>query len=329
MESTKRDYYFDNLKGFLIFTVVFGHILENISNDIVNSEYLVLVIYLFHMPLFTFVSGYFAKRSSRTTQEKVTEMLKIYLIAQIVYTLFYKFIINVPDTKLKLLYPNWTLWYLLSLVCWYIISDYIKDNKKWFIGSIIVSLLIGLDTTIGGFASISRTIFFLPFFVAGYSMDKSWVDKIMKRKWQIFVGCAVILGITYVLQHEIPVDALYEYCDYKWHFELSRQGLAIRAFHYIAAFITGAGVMALTSKKKNFWAFYGRNSLVVYLIHAAVIKVVSDFGIVTVYDTTSTVIYTIVVLVIVALITHLYVKINGKIKEKQIELNKKAECNIN
>lgn len=324
MESTKRDYYFDNLKGFLIFMVVFGHILENISGNIVDSEYLVLVIYLFHMPLFTFVSGYFARRSNRSTQEKVTSTIKIYIIAQIAYTLFYKFIINVDDIKLKILYPHWTLWYLLSLTCWYIIADYIKDSKKWIIGSIIASLLIGLDTTVGGFVSISRTVFFLPFFIAGYSMDKQCIDKIMTKKRIIFIVCFIILGISYVLKHEIPVDALYEYCDYKWHFEITTQGLIIRIFHYIAAFITGAGVMALTSKNKTFWAFYGRNSLIVYLIHAAVIKVVSDFKIVNVYDKTSAFIYTIVVLAIVALITHLYVKINEKIKDRQIELNQET-----
>ena len=92
MESTKRDYYFDNLKGFLIFTVVIGHIFENISSSVLRTHELVLVIYLFHMPLFTFISGYFAKRSRRSTQDKVKEMFKIYIIAQIAYILFYKLI---------------------------------------------------------------------------------------------------------------------------------------------------------------------------------------------------------------------------------------------
>lgn len=326
MESTKRDYYFDNLKGFLIFTVVLGHILENISNDMINSEFLVLIIYLFHMPLFTFVSGYFAKKSKRTTQEKVIEMAKIYVLAQIAYTIFYAFIINVPDTKLKILYPNWTLWYLLSLTVWYVIADYIKDNKKWFIGSIVVALLIGFDTTIGGFASVSRTIFFLPFFIAGYSMDKSFVDNIMKRKWQILIGATIIIGVTYIFRHIIPIDALYEYCDYKWEFEVVKQGFIIRAFHYLAAFVVGAGVMALTSRKKNFWAFYGKNSLVVYLIHAAVIKVVGDFRIVVVYNTTSAIVYGIFVLVIVAIITHIYVKVSEKLKKRQVVVKREIEC---
>ena len=324
MESTKRDYYFDNLKGFLIFTVVIGHIFENISSSVLRTHELVLVIYLFHMPLFTFISGYFAKRSRRSTQDKVKEMLKIYIIAQIVYTLFYKFVINSQYAEFKLFYPNWTLWYLLSLTFWYIISDYIKDAKKWLIASILFSILIGLDKSVGGFLSISRTIFFLPFFIAGYAMDKSWIDKLRQHRVPILLASAIIIAITCVFQDVIPVDALYEYSDYNWIFESNLTGIGLRAFHYVAAFITGAGIMAIWPQKKVFWAFWGRNSLVVYLIHSAVIKVVSDFGIVKVGNTLDACIFTAVVLLIVHLITWSYVKIKSKFIEKKVSVAKEV-----
>ncbi len=61
MTMAKRDSFFDALKGVLIFLVVLGHMLE--LNKATSDTSVVLwdFIYLFHMPLFIFVSGYFSK----------------------------------------------------------------------------------------------------------------------------------------------------------------------------------------------------------------------------------------------------------------------------
>ena len=59
--TKERDYFFDNLKAVLIFLVVLGHFLLPIHGD--NPLVVVKrLIYIFHMPLFVFVSGYFAKK---------------------------------------------------------------------------------------------------------------------------------------------------------------------------------------------------------------------------------------------------------------------------
>lgn len=65
--NKERDYFFDNLKAVLIFLVVLGHFLLPIHGESV----LVVVkrlIYVFHMPLFVFVSGYFAKKIYKNGQ---------------------------------------------------------------------------------------------------------------------------------------------------------------------------------------------------------------------------------------------------------------------
>ena len=56
----KRDLYWDSLKFVLIFFVVYGHIIAHYSElsriNMATYNY----IYLFHMPLFVFVSGRFS-----------------------------------------------------------------------------------------------------------------------------------------------------------------------------------------------------------------------------------------------------------------------------
>ena len=75
--TKERDYFFDNLKAVLIFLVVLGHFLLPIHGD--NPLVVVKrLIYIFHMPLFVFVSGYFAKKIYKNGQYNFKKIL--YLI---------------------------------------------------------------------------------------------------------------------------------------------------------------------------------------------------------------------------------------------------------
>ena len=60
MNYNSRSAYWDNIKGFLIILVVFAHCLFNLQNSPLNNA-VVDAIYMFHMPAFVFVSGYFSK----------------------------------------------------------------------------------------------------------------------------------------------------------------------------------------------------------------------------------------------------------------------------
>ena len=65
---TKRDSYWDIVKAILIFLVIFGHVIQFLMYQRNNDEGfwtdpIFKGIYLFHMPLFMLVSGYFAAKS--------------------------------------------------------------------------------------------------------------------------------------------------------------------------------------------------------------------------------------------------------------------------
>ncbi|MFZ7944441.1 acyltransferase family protein, partial [Neobacillus sp. 19] len=59
--TSKRSKYFDNAKFILIFLVVFGHLISPLKERDRILFTLYTVIFLFHMPAFIFISGYFAK----------------------------------------------------------------------------------------------------------------------------------------------------------------------------------------------------------------------------------------------------------------------------
>lgn len=71
----------DNIKAFLVFCVVFGHMLELCA----TGGTLYRVIYSFHMPAFIFKSGYFARFNKKKI---ITGLVYPYFLFQFLYILF-------------------------------------------------------------------------------------------------------------------------------------------------------------------------------------------------------------------------------------------------
>ena len=107
-----RNAYYCNLKLFLIWLVIFGHLIEPDIGTSPGLYELYRLIYLFHMPLFVFLSGLFL-RDSQGCIRQLRRMLPIYLICQIIA-------VALGQTRWHT--PWWILWYLLSLCCWLGIS---------------------------------------------------------------------------------------------------------------------------------------------------------------------------------------------------------------
>ena len=59
--AAKRSEYFDVLRGFGIICVVLGHVLNEEFGNF-ETEVIRKYIYIYHLPLFFFISGYFIKK---------------------------------------------------------------------------------------------------------------------------------------------------------------------------------------------------------------------------------------------------------------------------
>lgn len=81
--SAGRDTYFDSLKFILIALVVMGHVFDQNMNDsislAVNNTF-----YLFRIPLFIFISGYFCHKDASSAKKKRTllKLVETFLIFQ-------------------------------------------------------------------------------------------------------------------------------------------------------------------------------------------------------------------------------------------------------
>lgn len=259
--------------------------------------------------MFAFISGYFYENSSRSIKEMITKTIFLYVFFQIFYYFFDKFLFKSTSIDIELFYPQWTLWYLLTLSCLYVICSFISNKKLWLICSLIISLIIGYDTSVGTHISLARTFFFLPIFILGMNFKEEYIKNIKKYLIYLIPCLMVILIILYAIRNEITVDVFFEYTYYKFHYDNPNISLFLRIFHYIAAFIIGCILLSLTTTKETILSFCGKNSLFLYLAHSGITKLLFRLSLLKYYTPFRIITSELLVVFLTVLVSYIYLKL--------------------
>jgi len=170
-----RDNRIDTLKGVLIILVILGHVIISLDNVNRINHAVMGVIYIFHMPLFIILSGFFTKSPDKqTARDMWLGTLKIFITLVIFHLLSCLWVMSLDlDYKQALLtFPYGTLWYLFSLILWRISLFYsprqLINRPYLYLGlALALSVASGL-THLGNFFAIQRTLNFYVFFLLGY-----------------------------------------------------------------------------------------------------------------------------------------------------------------
>ncbi|MGJ1328463.1 acyltransferase family protein [Sphingobacterium multivorum] len=278
----KRDAYYDTVKFSLICLVITGHVFEiNRGSDKLTTS-LYNFIYLFHMPLFIFLSGFFSKNTDFKKLIKGSlKLLETYIVFQIIFyslTLFCKGSIpSFSDLSKILIQPYYALWYLISLVFWKVLMFVFRSvNKKMLVFlSILIGILIGYVQGIGYTLSLSKTIVYFPFFVLGYYCSNTIIEKI--RSIPSFI-CIPILLLSIVLCYFFTDVDTYKlitggrsYYDTGFSTSLS---LAIRVIFYPVSVILSISFLSVIPSSQKI-AMLGEKTLVFYIYHLFFLLIVS------------------------------------------------------
>lgn len=257
----QRQYRYDNIKAFLIFCVVFGHMIEGSSYDVIKMLY--TVIYSFHMPMFVFLSGMFARFDTRRIARR---LVLPYVVFQTIYCVF-----SIRGQHpLAYTTPVWVLWYLLSLILWHLLLPFLDGGAKKqfavFIGSVLAALLVGYDATVGYWLSFSRTVVFFPFFAAGYYYGHS---EALQRAFARVPGRAVVLSggaaAAVVAFFSRSIDVRWLYGSYGYA-ALDSSPL-YRLLYYLCAAVLCAALLKLFPERQTCISGIGQHTMPVYLLH--------------------------------------------------------------
>lgn len=268
--NKERFYLFDNLKGLMIFFVVFGHLLAFCPEEEFMVKNLYFWIYSFHMPVFVFTTGYFGKYNKTKIKNN---LLYPYIIFSIFYYVFKILVLNKTGITIVTV-PYHHLWYLLSSICWYLTIPFIEkcSNKKLlFICSIVFTLISGYVPLFGRFLSLSRTICFYPFFLLGYTckkIDKSKFLKIIQSKKFKITTIVLFITISTILFSGcldfLNRSMFYYTSNYKSMNSNIFHRILILCFNLIG---TGFFLSCVPNKKLSLISYFGQNTIYIFLLH--------------------------------------------------------------
>lgn len=264
-----RDNSIDNIKGLFILLVVLNHCLSLSNAE--NTRVLHNMIYCFHMPLFMFLSGYFTKKN-----EQLISGIKSVFETFIVFHIYYIFATpSFPHTLYDLATPQWTYWYLLSLVFCRLLVLYLPFDKwNWVVVvtvAIVISIIIGFIPLIGYPLSLSRTIVFFLFFILGYygkyNLIINNIRSTRKNSCLFFLGMCCLV-ISFVILPDLK-SVFAGFFAYVAHFYFCHPAVT-RALFYVIAILTSITLIRLISNNK-FLAEVGRNTMLFYVYHSFMI----------------------------------------------------------
>ena len=231
--TKERDYFFDNIKAVLIFLVVLGHFLLPIHEE---GNVLVLIkrlIYVFHMPLFVFVSGYFSKRiykDGKYNFKKILYLIKAYILFVVAIQAVYAISGFRSFRKIDFFSQSGAPWYLFAMIAWYLMIPLIRKFKPLpvIIVNIVLALAAGFFKNVGDFLCLSRILVFGPFFFLGYYMEQQMLEKALRPAYKKIVTvaalsiCAGILLTGSKMKDELGM--VYENISYYGLYALQHRG---------------------------------------------------------------------------------------------------------
>lgn len=276
----KRNYRFDNMKLLLIIFVIFGHLLELFkSNNLIPTK-IYLIIYTFHMPIFIFLTGMFAKFNKK----RIFSLIYIYAVFQIMYR---KYDMQLFNTGTELIYkystPYWLLWYVFVVIVYNLLIPLFETKRgveKVIISTIVIwlSLIVNKAGDIGYYASISRFFTFLPYFVLGFYF-KDYVGKIddffNKRNIVRYVSLAVsFILVILVCRYIYNTDKVTQNMLYgSYSYESAKYGISYKLKFFLFALVWFIFFyLLLPNKKIPFVSILGSNTLTIYLFHGFYVK---------------------------------------------------------
>ncbi len=265
----ERDYLFDNYKVLLMFLVVTGHFIGPSADDNALLAAIKWIIVSFHMPAFIFISGYFSKRDL-PLKSLIQKLAIPYLIYELMYYFLYTYVTHQP-TELALLKPKFSLWYLMALFFWRIITPYVKKIPFHLPLSVIAGLLIGCSGMDNNFLSIPRILVFYPFFLMGIHFRPEMLNKLRSRTGKLLSAAALALTGLFLLigpfTEKYSMKIFYGRYSYTELNQGMLEGILCRMVCYLTAFLITFALLALMSNRQNRFSYLGTRTMPVYLFH--------------------------------------------------------------
>lgn len=263
-QATQRIHKYDNLKGFAIILIVFGHMLFLLQFP--GVSFVRYFISIFHLPIFFFVAGYFSKIRPGECVKSFKRLMIPYLIFCMVFSAF-TCLIGWGMQPL-FIYPPMALWFLVALFFMKAFLPIVDRLKYPLTTAFTIALLIGFIDIDPNILGITRFFAFYPVFLIGFyyneykALYSKRLPELLDNKYVIIALAVMALAMCALAAKCFDPKIIVLAEPYAKPTEL------VKRFIVLAL---GIGVTLilhkLASNREYFLTKIGRNSMAVYLLH--------------------------------------------------------------
>lgn len=276
-KGVQRNIRIDSTKGALILLVVFGHLLEVFVRDPLYRA-IYSAIYLFHMPLFVMISGMFSRAplGDRDYAGILTKLVIPLVLFQFLY-LLPTAIKSGPSSMLSL-QPYWLLWFLLALIIWKLALPGFVQLPYPVALAVILALAAGFSTKIGYAFSLSRTLYFFPFFLVGF-LYRDWLAGFPARHRGALAAlfAATLAAVMTWSFNGLPYQALWGSMSYALAPVAPEFPATGRLLVLLLSFVSCVAFLAVVNESRAL-AYLGSRSMAIYLLHGFAIKAMASLA---------------------------------------------------
>ncbi len=268
--SGKRNAHFDALRGAGILLVVFGHLIERPSSGSPILQAAYVGIYSFHMPLFVFLAGAFARETlERRDYRKIVWTLVLPLL---LFQPLYIAMGRLTDWyEYSPLTPYWLLWFIASMICWRLLLP-LFASPAGLVAAFVLSVAAGYDDGIGYSLSVSRTLYFLPFFVLGHLYGADLVALTRRHGGAFALLFAAAMALVMLWRaYGLEPSALTGSHDYANGGAPSAHPAVARMAVLALSATAVLGFSAIVPRRATLLRWFGERSLSIYLLHGLVV----------------------------------------------------------
>ncbi|MFD7917689.1 acyltransferase family protein [Streptomyces sp. NPDC059740] len=198
----QRDAFFDNAKYLAIVLVAMGHSWEPLRDGSRTASALYLIVFAFHMPAFTVISGFMSRsfdmRADRL-QRLITGVAVPYILFETAYTLFKRWADDDPTYPVSLLDPWYLTWFLAVLFVWRLTTPLWKVVRWPVPLALAIAALASVSPEIGNDLDMQRLLQFLPFFVLGLNLKKEHFSLV--RSWPVRIAAVPVFALALVFAY--------------------------------------------------------------------------------------------------------------------------------
>ncbi|MFG2589322.1 acyltransferase family protein [Streptomyces sp. NPDC048438] len=281
--AKSRDAYFDNVKYLAIVLVAVAHSWEPVMDGSRATRALYMIVYMFHMPAFILVSGYFSRSfnmSAPKVKRLVTGVVVPYVLFETAYSLFKRYAGGEHDASITLLDPFFLTWFLIALFIWRVTTPIWQSLRHPLPVALLIAALASVSPGIGDDLDLQRVCQLLPFFVLGLLMKPEHFQLVRRREVRLLSLplLAGALAFAYWVAPHMQLGWFYrsnsaQEMDFQWW-----TGPVMTLAMFGCALLLTISFLAWVPRRHMWFTVLGAGTICGYLLHGFLIKGADYYG---------------------------------------------------